>query len=49
MTLEEQERAAYAAGDYELANALGEISRLEDEILRLQNLLDDQGIDYAKN
>ena len=38
LTLQEQ---AFAAGDYELANALAEISALEDEVIRLQNLIEE--------
>jgi len=41
LTIEEQERAAYSAGDTALATAWGRIIDLEQERLRLRDLLRD--------
>jgi hypothetical protein len=41
LTIEEQERAAYSAGDTPLATAWGRIIDLEQERLRLRDLLRD--------
>jgi len=41
LTIEENERAAYAAGDTPLATAWGRIIDLEQERLRLRDLLRD--------
>jgi hypothetical protein len=49
LSLDERERAAYMAGNYELAAALQEIDALETEISRLQYLLTDNGVNYAQN
>lgn len=49
LTLDERERAAYMAGNYDLAHALQEIAALEQEISRLQYLLTDHGVNYAQN
>lgn len=49
LTLDERERAAYMAGNYDLAHALQEIDTLEREISRLQYLLTDHGVNYAQN
>jgi ubiquinone biosynthesis protein UbiJ len=49
LTLDERERAAYMAGNYELAAALQQIDALEQEISRLQYLLTDNGVNYAQN
>lgn len=49
LTLDERERAAYMAGNYELAAALHQIDALEQEIARLQYLLINHGVNYAKN
>ena len=46
LTLDERERAAYMAGNYELAQALQQIDALEQEISRLQYLLTDNGVNY---
>lgn len=46
LTLDERERAAYMAGNYELAHALQQIGALEQEISRLQYLLTDNGVNY---
>jgi hypothetical protein len=46
LTLDERERAAYMAGNYELAAALQQIDALEQEIGRLQYLLTDNGVIY---
>jgi hypothetical protein len=49
LTLDERERAAYMAGNYDLAHALQQIDALEQEISRLQYLLTDNGVNYAQN
>jgi hypothetical protein len=49
LSLDERERAAYMAGNYELAAALHQIDALEQEISRLQYLLTDNGVNYAQN
>ena len=49
LSLDERERAAYMAGNYELAHALQEIDALEQEINRLQYLLTDNGVNYAQS
>ena len=49
LSLDERERAAYMAGNYELAAALQQIDALEQEISRLQYLLTDNGVNYAQN
>ncbi len=49
LSLDERERAAYMAGNYELAHALQQIDALEQEISRLQYLLTDNGVNYAQN
>jgi hypothetical protein len=49
LTLDERERAAYMAGNYDLAHALQQIDALEQEINRLQYLLTDNGVNYAQN
>lgn len=49
LTLDERERAAYMAGNYDLALALQQIDALEQEISRLQYLLTDNGVNYAQN
>jgi hypothetical protein len=49
LSLDERERAAYMAGNYELAAALQEIDALEQEISRLQYLLTDNGVNYAQS
>ena len=49
LSLDERERAAYMAGNYELAAALQQIDALEQEIGRLQYLLTDNGVNYAQN
>ena len=49
LSVDERERAAYMAGNYELAAALQEIDALEQEISRLQYLLTDNGVNYAQN
>jgi hypothetical protein len=49
LTLDERERAAYMAGNYDLAFALQQIEALEREIDRLQYLLTDNGVNYAQN
>jgi hypothetical protein len=49
LTLDERERAAYMAGNYDLAHALQQIDALEREISRLQYLLTDNGVNYAQN
>ena len=49
LTLDERERAAYMAGNYDLAHALLQIDALEQEISRLQYLLTDNGVNYAQN
>ena len=41
LTIEEQERAAYAAGDTALATAWGKLIDLEQERLQLRDLLRD--------
>ncbi len=46
LTLDERERAAYMAGNYDLAQALQQIDALEQEISRLQYLLTDNGVNY---
>ena len=46
LTLDERERAAYMAGNYDLAHALQQIDALEQEINRLQYLLTDNGVNY---
>lgn len=46
LTLDERERAAYMAGNYDLAQALQQIDTLEREISRLQYLLTDNGVNY---
>jgi len=49
LSLDERERAAYMAGNYELAAALQQIDALEQEINRLQYLLTDNGVNYGQN
>ena len=49
LTLDERERAAYMAGDYDLARALQQIDALEQEINRLQYLLTDNGVTYGQD
>ena len=49
LTLDERERAAYMAGNYDLAHALQQIDALEQEISRLQYLLTDHGVNYAQD
>ena len=49
LSLDERERAAYMAGNYDLAHALQQIDALEREISRLQYLLTDHGVNYAQN
>jgi len=49
LSLDERERAAYMAGNYELAAALQQIDALDQEISRLQYLLTDNGVNYAQN
>lgn len=49
LTLDERERAAYMAGNYDLVHALQQIDALEQEITRLQYLLTDNGVNYAQN
>jgi len=49
LTLDERERAAYMAGNYDLAHALQQIDALEREISRLQYLLTDNGVNYAQD
>ena len=49
LSLDERERAAYMAGNYDLAYALQQIETLEREISRLQYLLTDHGVNYAQN
>lgn len=49
LTLDERERAAYMAGNYELAHALQQIDALEQEISRLQYLLTDNGVNYENS
>jgi len=46
LSLDERERAAYMAGNYDLARALQQIDALEREISRLQYLLTDHGVNY---
>lgn len=48
LTLDERERVAYMAGNYDLAHALQQIDALEREISRLQYLLTDNGVNYAQ-
>jgi hypothetical protein len=49
LSLDERERAAYMAGNYELAAALQQIEALERKIDRLEFLLADNGVNYAQN
>lgn len=49
LTLDERERAAYMAGNYDLAHALQQIDALEQEITRLQYLLTDHGVTHAQD
>jgi len=49
LSVDERERAAYMAGNYELAAALQQIDALEQEINSLQYLLTDNGVNYAQN
>jgi hypothetical protein len=49
LSLDERERAAYMAGNYELAAALQQIDALETEISRLQYLLTDHGVNYGQD
>jgi hypothetical protein len=49
LSLDERERAAYMAGNYELAHALQQIDALEQEISRLQYLLTDNGVNYGQD
>ena len=48
LTPDERERAAYLAGNYELAEALQKIDELKREINRLEYLLIDNGVDNGK-
>jgi len=48
LTTEEQERAAYMAGDTRAADLLARIAELEAQVLELQDKLDDMGTEAQR-
>ena len=42
----EQERIAYIAGNYQLAEALHELARLRTRVQYLEHVLDIEGVDH---